>query len=366
MTIDDKPPVLFEDFRYHYYPAGEDFFAGKGPVPGYLYSAFFASLLAILALFPMAEAIVIWGGLQVATMVWFYVVTASRLLELGAGNRLLYLLVFLTSLPLIHNFKWGQVSILITLGIVLAFIYQYEGRSAMAGLALAMVTCIKYYPGVLLLYFIIQRDLRFLMAFGMGIVGFYVLLPTLWLGIDGWLHFTTESISGFPTARGFYGSPGSQYAVHVILRWAHNLGYVMTEEFYDGLRYASIVFFAYHVVLAEWFRRQNVKRASVLAVATLLLALPLVVPSSWPHYFVYLPLCQMAIALSVSDRKIKSWARCLMWLPLAMSIVGSNIYTFIEFPKSTLYYNVGLLFFSDMLSLIALYGLSIWILLKRI
>jgi hypothetical protein len=150
-AIDGQPPVLFEDFRCCYYPAAEDFFAGKGPVPGYLYSAFFASLLAILALFPMAEAIVVWGGLQVATMVWFYVVTASRLLELGAENRLLYLLVFLTSLPLIHNFKWGQVSILITLGIVLAFIYHNEGRSAMAGLALAMVTCIKYYPGVLLL-----------------------------------------------------------------------------------------------------------------------------------------------------------------------------------------------------------------------
>jgi hypothetical protein len=365
MTI-DEPPVLFEDFTSHYYPAGEGFFAGKGPVPGYLYSAFFALLLAILALFPVVEAVVVWGVLQVATMVWFYAVTAGRLLELGAGNRLLYLLVFLTSFPLIHNFKWGQVSVLITLGIALAFIYQHEGRSAIAGLALAMVTCIKYYPGVLLLYFIIQRDLRFLVAFGLGIVGFYVLLPSLWLGIDGWLHFTTESISGFPLAREFYSSPGSQYVVHVILRWAYNLGFVMTEEVYNGLRWANMVFFALHVVLAEWFRRQEIKSASVLAVATLLLALPLVVPSSWPHYFVYLPLCQMAVALSVSDRAIRLWARCLMWLPLAMSIVGSNIYTFIEFPNPMLYYNVGLLFFSNILSLIALYSLGIWILLRRL
>ena len=141
--------------------------------------------------------------------IWFYVVSAYRLLELGAGNRLVYLLVLLTSLPLIHNFKWGQVSILITLGVALAFIYQHGGRSAIAGLVLAAVTCIKYYPGVLLLYFIIRRDLRFIMAFGMGMVGFYVLLPAMWLGVDGWLHFTAESFSEFPTARWFYGSPGS-------------------------------------------------------------------------------------------------------------------------------------------------------------
>jgi hypothetical protein len=251
------------------------------------------------------------------------------------------------------------------LGIALAIIYQHQGRSATAGLILAVVTSIKYYPGVIIFYFVIQRDVRFIVGFAVGILACNGLLPILWLGIAGWLHFTAASLSDFPTYRMFLGSPGSQHFVHVLLRWAYNVGSPISEATYHALRGSGVVFFALHIVLAEWFRRKGGERTTALSAATLLLALPFVVPSSWAHYFVYLPLCQMTLALIVADRVVGLWIRRLLWLPLAISIISSSIYFFSAFPAFRLYYNLGMLFFADILSLATLYGVAVSMRLQR-
>jgi uncharacterized membrane protein len=57
----------------------------------------------------------------------------------------------------VHNFKWGQVSALVALGIALSFVLQQQGRSAWGGAVLAAVTSIKYYPGIFMVYFLIRR-----------------------------------------------------------------------------------------------------------------------------------------------------------------------------------------------------------------
>ena len=361
----DQVQTLFLDFHNCYYPMGDVFTTEQKPVDGYLYSGFFASLLAVVALLPIDSAAAVWAGLQVVTAVWFYAVSAELLPGLSTRGRVLYLLLFLTSLPLLHNFKYGQVSTFITLGIAMAFMYQYQGRSATAGLALAAVASIKYYPGVFVIYFAIQRDTRFLISFAVGMLVFYVMVPALLLGIDGWLGFTTARLGDFPTSRLFYGSPGSQYFVHVLLRWSYNLDNTMSEATYDALRWLSAVLFALHFVLAEWFRRRGGAPARALATVTLLLALPLVVPSSWPHYFIYLPLCQVTLALCVADWAAGSWIRRLWWLPLAVSIASTSIYFFLAFPFWKLYYNVGMLAFASLLSLATVYGLAASMYLQR-
>ena len=255
----DQGDLLFGDFIIHYYPMGEQFSGEQLPVEGYLYTAFFASILAVLAQLPLTEATVIWGGLQITVAVWLYAITAGSVLGLGKRNRALLLLLFLTSLPLLHNFKWGQVSVFVTLSIVLALVCQQRGRSAVAGLILAVATSVKYYPGVLLVYFLIQRDWRFIITFALGVLACYGLLPMLLLGVEGWSNFTTQSSANFPTYHTFLGSAGSQYFVHVIVRWAYNFGAEVTETGYHVLRWSGVVLFAGHIGLAEWFRRRGGK-----------------------------------------------------------------------------------------------------------
>ena len=191
----DQGGLLFGDFIIHYYPMGEQFSSEQLPLGGFLYSAFFASILAVLAQLPLNEAKVIWGGFQITAAVWLYAITAGSVLGLGKRNRALLLLLFLTSLPLLHNFKWGQVSVFVTLSIVQALVWQQRGRSAMAGLILAVAASVKYYPGVLLVYFLIQRDWRFIITFALGVLACYCLLPMLLLGVEGWSNFTTQSIT---------------------------------------------------------------------------------------------------------------------------------------------------------------------------
>jgi hypothetical protein len=354
----DEVPGLFYDFSNYYYAMGDVLLSTQSPIEGYYYSAFFASLLSVFTLLPETVALGVWVGLQIIMAIWFYVVSADYLLGYNLRKRALYLLLFFTSLPLLHNFKYGQVSTFIALGIVLCFIYQNQGRSTTAGLVLALVTSIKYYPGVFVLYFIIQRDVRFLKYFFLGLIVFYIAIPLLQLGMDGWIHFTTVSFSQFPTYRLFYGSPGSQNFIHVLLRWSYNLDYNMTEMTYHLLRYFCIVLFVLHFALAEWLRRYTSRDSTALPLATLLLALPFVLPTSWPHYFIYLPLCQMAIALFVVKWAAGSWFRQLSWLLLILSITSSSIYLFNAFPNWTLYYNTGVLAFANLFLLAILYGIA--------
>ena len=94
----------------------------------------------------------------------------------------------------------GQVSVLVTLGIVSALALHQQGRSALGGIALALVTCIKYYPGAFVIYFFVRRDGRFLAAYGAGLLGFYGLLPAALLGPVDWWYFERASAQSLPEA----------------------------------------------------------------------------------------------------------------------------------------------------------------------
>ena len=355
----DGGEIFFLDFLAHYFPTGEAFARRERPVEGYLYSSFFALLMALLALVPAYLVTVTWTALQVVMAIALYSISARRLLALGSIGRVFYLLLFLTSLPLLHNFKYGQVSVLIVLGISLTLSYHREGRSTAGGLVLAAVASIKYYPAIALIYFVFLRDIRFLTAFAVGIFGFLGLLPALWLGLDGWWSYTSETIHTFPKYDMFLGAFGSQYFLHVALRWAYNLGQPLTEHGYHVLRWLSVALFIAHAAFAAWLYRQGSERGPILATAALFLTLPMAVPSSWPHYFVYLPLCQAALAAALAEQN--GWPR-LLWLPLALSALGQNIYFYIAFSSFSsfiVYYSTGVLAVANLLALATLYGLGV-------
>ena len=239
----DHGEQLFGDFQRFYYPMGEVLFAEKWPVRGYYYTSFFALGLSLVALLPLAAATVLWGFLQVGWAAVFYYVSGRYLLGLSARGMMVYWLLLLASFPLLHNFKWGQVSVLVTLGVVAAFALHQRGRSALGGIALALVTCIKYYPGAFVVYFLVRRDGRFLAAFGIGLLGFYCLLPAALLGPGDWWYFERASAQSLPEAARLLRDFNTQYFVHVLNRWGQPLGYRLGESTLDVLRLAGVLVF---------------------------------------------------------------------------------------------------------------------------
>ena len=361
---------LFVDFLGHYYPMGEAFLVDPKPVEGYLYGAFFASWMVFFALFPASVAVLLWTGLQGIFTAWFYAFSHNNLLRSSLFGRVLYLLLLLTSLPLLHNFKFGQVSVLITLGMVFSVYYQHLGRSAVAGIILGMATSIKYYPAILVIYFLVQRDLRLLGTFALTMLVCNGLLPGILLGVEGWFKFTAASLRAMPAHGDFVGAGGSQYVPHVIMRWVYNLGFQWSDSFCDYLRWSGWLLFLFNIVIADWFRRRGGVQTTQLTLASILLSLPLVVPSSWPHYFVYLPFCQMALWLIISERVDRGSIRHILRIPLVVSIVSSNLLFFNLFsaidlglpvPSWQVYYRAGGLTLAYLLSLVSLYGVVLFL-----
>ena len=53
---------------------------------------------------------------------------------------------------------------------------------------------------------------------------------------------------------------------------------------------AGVLVFCANSVVVWWLHRRKIAHREVLSAAALFLALPFVVQTSWPHYFVFLPL----------------------------------------------------------------------------
>ena len=147
---------------------------------------------------------------------------------------------------------------LVTLGIVAAFALHQRGRSALGGIALALVTCIKYYPGAFVVYFLICRDRRFLAAFGVGLLGFYCLLPAALLGVGDWWYFERASAQSLPEAARLLRDFNTQYFVHVLNRWGQPLGYRLGESTLDVLRLVGVLVFCANSVVVWWLHKRKI------------------------------------------------------------------------------------------------------------
>jgi len=353
----DHDDRLFSDFRRFYYPMGEVLFSEEWPVAGYYYTSFFALGLSVVALLPSSPAVYVWGALQLVWVVSLFCVAGRWLLGLTGRGLVIFSLVITTSLPLLHNFKWGQVSVLMTLGILSAFALHRQGRSEYGGVVLALATCVKYYPGVFVVYFLIRRDWRLVFAFGLGSLAFYCLLPMIFIGPSGWWYFEWGAIQSLPASALLLNDFNTQYFPHVINRLGFPLGYRLSAVTVDLLRWLGLLVFITNSILIWWIQQRDLAYKTALSAAALLLSLPFIVQTSWPHYFVYLPFCQSALWLALAAAKIRIWVRRLLYAPIVFSAVLSSAYFFALLPNWRFYNGMGLLWLSDLALLGSWFGL---------
>ena len=285
----DHCPDLFCDFRRHFYPTGRAFFLTGQPAQGYFYGAAFACFLSLFAWTSLPVALWLWGAFQAAVLGLLFIAPLGGRRPLDPARCALYVFLFFGSVPILHNLKWGQVSTLLVACELIAFRLYDRSKKLAAALLLALAIAIKFYPAIFLLYFALRRDGRFVVACLAATMALLI-LPDAWLGWERGLEFQSMASKAVLAARDTWiqHDPNSQFLPHVVRRlcgYGTGQGWAVAR----GLAYAGCV--ALSLVVWTAVRRGDAS-ADLAARMLLFLATPLWVPTSWPHYFCYLPAAQ--------------------------------------------------------------------------
>jgi hypothetical protein len=293
----DHCSVLFCDFTGYYYPQGQATWSTAVPVGGYVYSAPFALALSLLRNVPVDRAVVLWGiGEAIATAGLFVM---PLLPAFGGGRRTwvsvaVYSFAFVTSTAVLSNVKWGQVSALVVFSILLALWLAERDKPIAAGATLAVPIAIKYYPAAFLAYFAIRRQWRAIAAC-VGAIGLFVALTMLVRGVGWTLEFQSRTHQAEAEALRIWiwNDDNSQFLTHVVRRWMHVPAFPVSVE--TWWQWAGYAVCAVNVLTLWLIRRLPPTRLVCWGALMLFAATPFWLPTSWPHYFVYLPALQLFV-----------------------------------------------------------------------
>jgi alpha-1,2-mannosyltransferase len=354
----DNTSQFMLDFAGHYYPMGRQILHDPTPVYRYYYTSFFALLLVPVCLLSLPSAMVVWGAIQLVCLLALCIIPARGLLNMRPTGMVLYAALCVTSFPVLHNIRWGQVSVALTVCVIAAFLSYSQNKKVLAGVLLAFAAAIKFYPAIFIVYFILKRDVRTCMAFLLAAVVFYAVFPATVLGFSNWLAFEKAVGMAISSAEWVSHDVNSQYFTNVGIRWfaiifGRNAGSFLAQ----GLTIAGYGI-ALSCIAMVWFlqRRESCEKYGLSMVA-IFLSIPFVLKTSWPHYFVYLPLSQAAVFSYYASRFRVSGLRgkALSALPV-LSMLLSSVFLFNLFPGWGIYNSYGMLFLSNMFLLVAVYA----------
>jgi hypothetical protein len=357
---DEGHPILFCDFAKHYYPQGQRILATPIPVPDFYYPAPFALLMAAFAAHPYNVALTLWVVMGLVCAVGMYLVPQAHLFSRSSSATLVHSLLFATSLPLLHNFVWGQVSVLASLLALVALLAYEKNCRYLAASVLAVAVAVKLYPAIFAIYFLIKRDRQTLVAFAAVTLALTFLLPATVLGMEGTTtYYRVLDILLDQLGRFLAASPYSN-------NFANAASILMTGKLApDGILYQLLHFTGFilagcNAILLTLLARARVKHETYWAVALLFTMIPLVLGTAWVHYFVYLPLVQtfvFMIALACTD--LPRFRTAVVALLLLPSVVFSNLCFYLRYRQPDDFYRHGYLAWSNLLLLAAIYLLAI-------
>jgi hypothetical protein len=361
----------FADFQRYYYPMGKAILEGAAPVDGFVYSPFAALLMAPFALLPQPAAVMLWGMLQVAAII-VYLWLFRRLVPAPLRLQWLFVALALSSFPLLHTFKFGQITILAALALLFAFLAAGNGaRPAAAGL-LAFAVSFKWHPAIFMAPFAARRDLRILLWAGAAGFALLLAIPVLLLGVPRLVQFYGALRAVYADFDWVLTSYNTQYFPNVIMRVVEAAGLrihpLLAASVLTGLRVLAWLVVATNLVLVFLVQRARLLHADLWSFHILFLNVPFLLGTSWPVDLVFLPFAQTLLVWAVSDhnayeapqhgssseQRRGGRARLALLLALA-SMVLSNVILFNLIGDRTLYGTLGLVFWADLLALVATY-----------
>ena len=341
----DPCEVLFCDFVLHYHPTAQTIFETKLPLYGFIYSPFFAMFTSGFGRFPIESATIVWGGFELLFTLLLFLIPYRQLTKGIAKMQYFYFILFFTSLPVIHNFKWGQVSVIIVATTIAAFSAHKAGRSVLAGILLGISASIKYYPAIFFLYFLLKRDRVATIFFIFTCISLLIFLPVIFLGVGGWIGFLAATFEKLSVIGDTASNPNTQYFPYVFMR----LFEISTARVFVAqiLRIAGMAIALFNFMLLWVMNKKNIEANSILSISLLFCTLPFLVETSWHHYFIFLPFVQLSLFWTTRSRWIKSF--------IILSMGLSSIFIVNLFQTWNDYTKWGFSFLSTSLILVSIY-----------
>lgn len=350
MTVVDHCPVTFCDFANHYLPMSRQVLAGTGPVPGFLYPPFFALLLLPFAPLPDAAATFAWGAVQAGLAGLLLVAPLWLVRRPGLGAAALGVFLSVSAFPMLHNFKWGQISVLVTLCVLGALALWQRGRPVAAGLLLALATSIKLYPAWFALALLLRRDWRALASYAAFCLLFLGVVPALALGPSAALRFYQDGGVLLHLSLGMQVNDINSQSLEGLLArlcYSVNSPWPTTLSLFEPIRWSVLAI----TLPAVWWSLRRREGGEVPAFLVLFGTLPFVTPTSWPHYFVYLPAAFVYLLHTLPPRGAR---RFVVIALVAVAAVVSNGVFWQAWNDRTSYSYAGFLFWANALTLLSL------------
>ena len=334
------PPDTFEDFRDHYYLAGEavldsrealtPLVEGDVHVNGFVNLPIVAYLFAPFALLPVSVAEVVFTAIGVASIVaaWALIV---RLAGLEGNSRWLLLFLFAASGPLHNSLREGNTTHMALLVLALGLHLLRSGRALSAGLLLGAGAVIKLPLLLLGAWFLLRRDWRAAAGFGAvcGAAGLLSVAVFGWSVNERWFENYVWQYGTHPI-----GAWNVQSVPAFLVRLVNEpqviLEFEATRSPEATQRLASIVLvgllYVIALVVSGVGRRRQLaetrgsaderRELEYLLVVTLAVVTS---PLSWSHYYTLL-LLPIAFLLGSRLRSVRQpWLRWLTWIGIVLT-----------------------------------------------
>lgn len=357
-SVDPSCMVPYCDFTLFYYKQARVIREDENPVKKYFYSPTFALMLAPIGELPKEQAQAAWTWFQAASLLLLIGASVLSLRGFSPVFWLLLLALTLTCYPVLHNWKWGQANTTFVALIVLSFAFLERRWLAPAALALALVTACRYYPAVYALSFVTRGRYRALIWFALACVLLLIAWPALALGAEHALHFYRESQRGMEQANSTWvvTISSSQYLPSTAARLARAWWHI--KDIGSRAVWASCAGFVglCNLVLAWLAIHKQLAQRQLFAFSLIALSTPLLLPTSWMHYFVYLPLIQtFALGMLLALRRslwLRLSALVLLWAP---SVCLASVFYFLHVGDTSQYARTGYLLFANLAALALVY-----------
>lgn len=339
------------DFVKVYYRQGVSLRERPEAVRGFYYSPFFAVGMRSLAHLPFAVARAVW--LSIVLLGVAALVCLPSLLAILTTSRasLAYVFVLSTSLPLLHDLLYGQVSSILLALVGLSYWAYQRKRGALSAALLGLATAIKFYPALFAIYYLLRRDVRATLQFSVTVLVCVVLIPWAVLGGQAYVAFVTSIARNLSSLQLYLETTAYSNAAVTVLPEAARVWF----GFGAAARPAAVglsvcVALVLLTLIARAARRNDSRSALLLSLA----ALPFVVRSCWVHYFVFLPLLQASVLVASSA---KGASASLRWWGLFGSLISAAVISypyFILVGDADSYYRAGFPFWATLVLLPAL------------
>jgi hypothetical protein len=321
--------------------------------------------------------VVAWGVLLVAGII-AYIWLFRKLVPAGLPFQLLFVAMLLLSFPLLHTFKFGQVTLFSTVALLATLVFVERGQTWAGAASLALAATFKWHPAVFLAPFAARRDFRFLLWTGIAAMILLLLAPLALLGITRTAEFYRALWLSYADFDWVLTSYNTQYFPNVVGRVAAAIG-VRPHPVTARTLLTVLRVFAWGVVLANLalvylIQRRRLGRADLWSFQVLFLNIPFLLGTSWPVDLVFLPFAQTLLAWALLDARglpcledpaTTSEPRGAGWralgrrrgVPAILLVLGSmlfsNVVLFNLIGNRETYGSLGFVFWADAFCLIA-------------